>query len=145
MPSQRPRTRTVAGKMPAAETASPRPTSAIKALWTLLRERRKDGFHFRRDVRFEGGTADFHCEAARLIVQVVGGMPRSDSPAIARNETALAASGLRVLRVPAGIVARDPRIAARLVTDALMESGHSPGPAKSSKHHFGPGPVGDSW
>jgi very-short-patch-repair endonuclease len=110
-----------------------------------LREHRRDGFQFRRHAALDGGIADFYCAAAKLAVQVVGESRVADKAAVARNEQALAALGLRVLRVPAGTVARDPRAAARLVSDALMECGHAPGPAKESKHHFGPGPVGDLW
>ena len=48
-------------------------------------------------------------------------------------------------RPDSGGPARDPRTAARLVADALMESGPTPGHARASKYHFGPGPVGDAW
>jgi very-short-patch-repair endonuclease len=114
-------------------------------LWEHLRERRCDGFHFQRQASVDGAVADFYCAAAKLAVQVVGAARVADQPEVTRNEQALAAFGLRVLRVPAATVARDPRVAARLVSDALMECGHAPGPAKVSKHHFGPGPVGDVW
>ena len=145
MPSQRPRHRPESGKKRHVGVQRTQPVAPGNALWQLLREHRCDGFHFRRRAAIPGGIADFYCAAAKLAVQVVGSPRQADKVAIARNEQALAASGLRVLHVPARVVARDPRAAARLISDALMESGHAPGPARASKHHFGPGPVGDAW
>jgi len=124
----------------------PAPTNALtEALWEQLREHRCNGFRFQRHTAVLGGVAEFYCAAARLVVQVVGKSRRVASGADALNDLALAGAGLRVLRVPAGVVARDPRTAARIVAEALMESGHAPGPARASKGHFGPGPVGDAW
>lgn len=145
MPHQRPRHRPESGKKRHTGLHRPAPISPRDALWQLLRERRCDGFHFQREAAIPGAIADFYCAAAKLVVQVVGTSRGVDKRAVARNDVALAGSGLRILRVPAAVVARDPRAAARLVADALMESGHAPGPARPSKHHFGPGPVGDSW
>lgn len=145
MPSQTARHRTEAGRNPASPVRTAHRNAGEEALWKQLREHRCDGFHFRRRAAIPGGVADFYCAAAKLAVQIVGTSRKVDRAEIARNEAALASAGLRVLRVPARVVARDPRAAARLVADALMESGHAPGPAKVSKHHFGPGPVGDLW
>jgi very-short-patch-repair endonuclease len=124
----------------------PAQTNALtEALWEQLREHRCNGFRFQRQASVFGGVAEFYCAAARLVVQVVGRSRRVASGADAVNDQALANAGLRVLRVPAGVVARDPRTAARIVAEALMESGHAPGLARASKGHFGPGPVGDAW
>ena len=145
MTSPRPRQRPGSRKQPEIGLHQARHDASAVALWEHLRERRCDGFHFRRQAALDGAVADFYCAAARLAVQVVGASRLADKESVDRNEKALADFGLRVLRVPAGTVARDPRAAARLVSDALMECGHAPGPAKESKHHFGPGPVGDLW
>jgi very-short-patch-repair endonuclease len=145
MPQPLPRQRPESSKTPDIGIHQARHDASAVALWEHLRERRCDGFHFQRQASVDGAIADFYCASAKLAVQVVGAARIADMDAIARNEKALAAFGLRVLRVPAATVARDPRAAARLVADALMESGHAPGPAKVSRHHFGPGPVGDSW
>jgi very-short-patch-repair endonuclease len=124
----------------------PAPTNALtEALWEQLREHRCNGFRFQRQATVLGGIAEFYCAAARLVVQVVGKSRRVAIGADALNDLALAGAGLRVLRVPAGVVARDPRTAARIVAEALMESGHAPGPARAPKGRFGPGPVGDVW
>jgi very-short-patch-repair endonuclease len=145
MPQPLPRQRPASSKKPDIGIHQARHDASAVTLWEHLRERRCDGFHFRRQAALDGAVADFYCAAAKLAVQVVGESRVSDKPEVARNELALSAFGLRVLRVPASTVARDPRAAARLVSDALMECGHAPGPAKESKHHFGPGPVGDLW
>jgi very-short-patch-repair endonuclease len=124
----------------------PAPTNALtEALWEQLREHRCNGFRFQRQAAVLGGVAEFYCAAARLVVQVVGKSRRVAGGADAENDQALTNAGLRVLRVPAGVVARDPRTAARIVAEALMESGHAPGPARAPKGRFGPGPVGDAW
>lgn len=146
MPHQGARHSPESGKKRDTRVHRARRNPTVEALWDHLRERRCDGFWFRRQATILGGIADFYCAAAKLVVQVVGASRRGDKRAVARNDQALAGSGLRVLRVPAGVVARDPRTAARLVADALMESGYAPGPAKASnRYHFGPGPVGDAW
>ena len=122
----------------------PAQTNALtEALWEQLREHRCNGFRFQRQAAVYGGVAEFYCAAARLVVEVVGRSRRVASGADLENEKALTDAGLRILRVPAGVVARDPRTAARIVAEALMESGHAPGPARAAKGHFGPGPVGD--
>jgi very-short-patch-repair endonuclease len=145
MAPQRPRHRPESGKKRHTGVRRTQPDAPADVLWTLLREHTRNGFQFRRGVAVEGGIADFHCGAAKLAVQIVGAARKAERPAITKNEEALARAGLRVLRVPVGVIARSPRAAARLVADALMESGHAPGPAKASKHQFGPGPVGDLW
>jgi very-short-patch-repair endonuclease len=149
MPHQRPRRRPEPPPPPSRKSGNgvpPAQTNALtEALWEQLREHRCNGFRFQRQAAVLGGVAEFYCAAARLVVQVVGKSRRVASGADALNDLALADAGLRVLRVPAGVVARDPRTAARIVADALMESGHAPGPARASKGHFGPGPVGDAW
>jgi very-short-patch-repair endonuclease len=145
MPHQLPSHSAESGGKPDVGAHRARRNGYEEALWEQLREHRCVGFHFRRQATILGGIADFYCAAAKLAVQVVGGSRRGLRREEARNEQALAGAGLRVLRVPAGVVARDPRTAARLVADALMESGHAPGPARASKYHFGPGRVGDAW
>jgi very-short-patch-repair endonuclease len=146
MPQQVPRHAPESG--PKADTRAQRAhhSASAETLWEHLREHRCDGFRFRRQVRVFGGIAEFYCAAAKLVVQVVGASRRGHKRSDARNNEALAGAGLRVLYVPASLVGRDPRTAAKLVADALMESGHAPGPARASnKYHFGPGPVGDAW
>lgn len=127
-----------------ANSVPPAQSNALtEALWEQLREHRCNGFRFQRQAAVFGGVAEFYCAAARLVVEVVGRSRRVASGADALNNQALTDAGLRILRVPAGVVARDPRTAARLVADALMESGHAPGTLTNSRYHFGPGPVGD--
>lgn len=145
MAPQRPRHRPESGKKRHTGVRRAAPDAPADVLWKLLREHERNGFEFQRGAAVDGGVADFHCAAAKLAVQIVGAARKADRPAIAKNEEALARAGLRVLRIPVGVIARSPRAAARIVADALMESGHAPGPAKPSKHQFGPGPVGDLW
>ena len=145
MPHQGPRRSPQSTRKPDSGVPPGQSNALTEALWEQLREHRCDGFRFQRQATILGGVAEFYCAAARLVVQVVGRSRRVASGADALNNQALTDAGLRILRVPAGVVARDPRTAARLVADALMESGHAPGPPGTSRYHFGPGPVGDAW
>ncbi len=47
-------------------------TSAEDLLWQQLRNRRLDGWKFRRQVPIAGHIVDFACEAARLTVELDG-------------------------------------------------------------------------
>lgn len=48
-------------------------TPAEKLLWSWLR-RNQLGYHFRRQQIIAGFIADFYCDAARLVVEVDGGV-----------------------------------------------------------------------
>jgi len=47
-------------------------TSAEDLLWQQLRNRRLDGWKFRRQVPVAGHVVDFACEAARLTIEIDG-------------------------------------------------------------------------
>ena len=75
-------------------------TKHERILWSELRARRFDGFHFRRQQPIGPYIADFYCAAAKLIIELDGGhhsevqQRKYDS---ARTRW-LEAKGLRVLR-----------------------------------------------
>jgi very-short-patch-repair endonuclease len=56
----------------AARRLRTRQTSAESLLWQQLRNRRLDGWKFRRQVPIAGHIADSTCEAARLTVEIDG-------------------------------------------------------------------------
>jgi very-short-patch-repair endonuclease len=62
-------------------------TEAEKLLWNRLRDRRLEGFKFRRQVWVDSFVADFLCRETKLIVEVDG----------ARSK-ALGEAGFRVIR-----------------------------------------------
>jgi len=72
-------------------------TDAERALWRLLRDRRLEGWRFRRQEPVDHYIVDFICFEARLVVEVDGGQhANSDSDKL--RDTHLQAQGFRVLR-----------------------------------------------
>ena len=47
-------------------------TLAEKIAWTLLKDRRLDGYKFRRQVPIENYIVDFYCHQAKLIIELDG-------------------------------------------------------------------------
>ena len=73
-------------------------TDVERKLWFRLRDRRLDGWKFRRQVTIGPYIADFCCESARLIIELDGGQHAERSAADAKRTTALEAQGYLVLR-----------------------------------------------
>jgi adenine-specific DNA-methyltransferase len=73
-------------------------TEVERQLWQLLRDRRLEGFKFRRQHPIGPYFADFACIAGRLVVEADGGQ-HLDQAAYDRMRTRfLEASGFRVIR-----------------------------------------------
>lgn len=68
-----------------------------RVLWQALRNRGLGGLKFRRAAPVGGRVVDFHCPEMRLVVEVTG--KGQDREMLAVRDAALAASGLRVLRL----------------------------------------------
>ena len=89
------------------------------ALWQRLRAGRLNGLHFRRQQVMFGFIADFFCHAARLVVEVDGGVHEAQREYDAERDRILTAHGLRILRVTNTDVATDlPHVLARILTAA---------------------------
>ena len=99
------------------------PTSTEKAAWSLLRDRRL-GAKFRRQFRLESGVLDFCCFEHRLAIELDGGVHsqidqmRKD----AVKEDYLRRLGIRLLRIPNGMVLEHPGEFAREVVEAIRVS-----------------------
>lgn len=89
--------------MPSARARALRksPTMAEQHLWRELRQLKRQGFHFRRQVPFGRYIVDFACHNARLIIEVDGGQHGLSSNV--RKDAArtfwLEQQGYRVLRL----------------------------------------------
>ena len=71
-------------------------TDAERALWRLLRDRRIDGWRFRRQEPIDRYIVDFVCFDARLVIEVDGGQHNAE---VDGKRTAwLEGNGYRVLR-----------------------------------------------
>jgi very-short-patch-repair endonuclease len=84
-------------------------TEAEKAAWHLLRDRRL-GLKFRRQYPIEGYVVDFYCCELRLAVELDGGVHSQPSQMKkdAVKDAFLQKIGIRVLRLPNGLVTEDP-------------------------------------
>ena len=93
-------------------------TEAEKEAWHLLRDRRL-GVKFRRQYPIENYVVDFYCCEARLAVELDGGV--HSQPSQIRKDAAkdafLRKLGIRVLRLPNGLVTEDPEGFVRKVKD----------------------------
>ncbi len=99
-------------------------TEAEEAAWYLLRGRAL-GAKFRRQCRIENWVVDFFCFEHRLAIELDGGV--HSQPSQMRKDAAkddyLRTLGIRLLRVPNGLVLEDPEEFARRVRRAM---GHQP-------------------
>jgi very-short-patch-repair endonuclease len=73
-------------------------TNAERKLWYRVRDRRLDGWKFRRQVPVECYIADFLCADARLIIELDGGQHAVRAAEDARRTEVLQAAGYLVLR-----------------------------------------------
>ncbi len=96
------------------------PTTTESLLWSRLSGSQL-GVGFRRQLVIGDFIADFAAPARRLVVEVDGGFHAGRAGADARRDRALGRLGWRVVRVPAGLVARDLDAAVALVVAALAD------------------------
>lgn len=95
-------------------------TEAEKAAWHLLRDRRL-GAKFRRQCRIESWVVDFYCFEHRLALELDGGVHSQPSQMRrdAAKEDYLRTIGIRLLRVPNGLVLEDPEGFVRKVREHI--------------------------
>ena len=74
-------------------------TPAERRLWNALRRNALDGFHFRRQQVIEGYIADFYCDAAKLAIELDGGVHQEQWKYDESRDQAIASVGVRVLRI----------------------------------------------
>jgi len=84
-------------------------TEAEKTAWHLLRNRRL-GAKFRRQSRIENFVIDFYCFEHRLAIELDGSIHAQPSQMRkgAAKEDLLRSPGIRLLRLPNGLVMEDP-------------------------------------
>jgi very-short-patch-repair endonuclease len=96
-------------------------TEAETAAWRLLRDRRL-GPKFRRQFPIEDRVVDFYCFEHRLPIELDGGV-HSQPSQIQRDrikDDHLRAQGIRLLRVPNGLVLRNPEAFVARVREAIQ-------------------------
>jgi very-short-patch-repair endonuclease len=101
-------------------------TRSERLLWAELRSRRFEAVKFRRQHPIENFVVDFYSYEANLIVEIDGGVHRTNSArdADASRQAFLEGSGYRVLRIDAELVEDDLEAAMAVIAAAL-----TPGPS----------------
>ena len=69
-------------------------------LWSKLRDRRFEGFKFRRQTPIGPYVADFYCAACKLVIELDGDSHVGNEEADRVRQGELEARGLKVLRFP---------------------------------------------
>jgi very-short-patch-repair endonuclease len=75
-----------------------RQTDAERVLWFRLRDRRLDGWKFKRQMPIDRFVVDFCCAEAKLIVELDGGQHDQDQSRDVDRTQVLEAMGYLVLR-----------------------------------------------
>jgi very-short-patch-repair endonuclease len=91
------------------------PTTSEARLWKALRGKRLGGLGFRRQHIILGWIVDFYCPAVGLAVEVDGSSHEGRSDEDKHRDKAMRSLGIRVLRIPAGLVIWDLRSALLLI------------------------------
>ena len=102
------------------------PADAESILWNELRNRRLDGYKFRRQYPVSGLIADFCCPQTSLIVEVDGPIHRTRPSADASRDDALQRLGFRVLHLTNRQVEHDLPAALTRIRHALASSPSHP-------------------
>jgi very-short-patch-repair endonuclease len=115
-------------------------TRAESLLWSVLRDRRLDGFKFRRQVLIASDIVDFLCSRAKLIVEVDGATHSSpEELAYDRQcELILSRLGYRILRVGNDDVYKSMPAVLSTVLAALEAPSQAEDPSSAPSGHLLP-------
>ena len=96
-------------------------TDAESLAWTLLRDRRFLGLKFRRQYRIGKWVVDFYCFQHGLAVELDGSVHAQPTQELKGREKDryLKRMGIRVLRLPNGIVLRDGNAFLKKIVESL--------------------------
>jgi very-short-patch-repair endonuclease len=83
------------------------PTDAERKLWSLLRRKQLQGWHFRRQHPIPPYFADFACLAAKLVIEADGGQHDADG-SDRRRDAAIRMKGWRILRFSNQEILKNP-------------------------------------
>ena len=97
-------------------------------LWAILRDRRLDGWKFRRQHPMPPYVIDFYCDEARLVIELDGSQHTEAVERDERRTRFLQAGGLRVLRFWNNAVVTQTEAVLESIWYALHEP--SPGAAR---------------
>ena len=75
------------------------PTEAEKLFWWEIRDRRLEGYKFKRQYLVAGYIADFVCLERKLIIELDGGQHSETTEYDAKRSVVLREHGFRVMRI----------------------------------------------
>ena len=125
---------------PLARELRQRETWAERLMWRWLRDRRFEGYKFRRQIPKGDFIVDFLCEEASLVIELDGrqhGFPDQQARDAAK-EAYLASMGFKTLRFWNGELRRREREIKEMIFRELHEQAPRPEPA-----HWRRGVVGE--
>lgn len=107
-------------------------TAPEREMWKILRELRRLGFHFRRQVQLGSYYADFACHSAKLVVEIDGEThgEASQLEYDQKRDQFLRAQGYSVLRLRNADVMKNKEGVFEEVRKALRSSPHPNPPHK---------------
>jgi very-short-patch-repair endonuclease len=111
-------------------------TDAERVLWLRLRDRRLNGWKFKRQVPIDRYVADFCCADARLIVELDGGQHSETTEADTKRTEILEAMGYLVLRFWNNDVLKNTDGVLEVILETLEQ-------VKRSAPHPNPLPFGE--
>ena len=98
------------------------PTRAERRLWSWLRDRRFDGWKFRRQYPYIGYILDFYCEELCVCIEVDGRVHDYTFEYDEARTTKLIAHGIRVIRIKNEDLMRQPQEVADWLREQLRPS-----------------------
>ncbi|MGX7743158.1 endonuclease domain-containing protein [Rhodopseudomonas parapalustris] len=103
-------------------------TDAERLMWGELRDKRLNGFSFKRQVPIGPFIADFACHSVKLVVELEGGQHFSDDAerADAGRTAAIEARGFRVIRFSNHEVMTNRAGVLQSIADVLAERALTP-------------------
>ena len=100
-------------------------TDAETRLWSRLRNRRLEGFKFRRQHSIGPFVADFFCLEAKLVIELDGSQHADQSKRDERRTDFIRAAGYEVLRIWNYEVMVEIDAVLQRIADALEQSGYA--------------------
>jgi len=101
-------------------------TSAEEILWGILRDRQFLGLKFRRQHQIGDYIADFYCHEHKLVVELDGGIHRTQESKDAKRDAYMQSLDLAVLRIANADVLENPDDVLSRITEVVQSS---PSPA----------------
>ena len=99
-------------------------TPAESRLWDYIRCRQLSGFKFRRQAVIKGYVADFYCPEKLLIVEVDGGIHKTQIEQDKIRDSHLSKAGFKIIRVTNDLVFKDIIKALNIIREALYSRPH---------------------